>query len=224
MKRKTYNVIATTKPWDFHYYKKKLGKNWLIVNTNIKLKKVLKKSINKIFFVHWSKIISSDILKNFCCIAFHMTDLPYGRGGSPLQNLILAGKKTTKITAFKMTDKIDAGPIYLKKKLKLEGRAVEIFDNAKIITLKMIKEINTKKITPKKQIPSKIMFKRLTKKDNYLNFNEIKTINKFYDKIRMVDAPTYPNAYFKNGKFTFHFFNVKKNRNIIYCSVKILKA
>ena len=44
-----------------------------------------------------------------------MTDLPYGRGGSPLQNLILKGKKTTKITAFKMIDKIDAGPIYLKK-------------------------------------------------------------------------------------------------------------
>ena len=152
-----------------------------------------------------------------------MTDLPYGRGGSPLQNLILAGKKTTQITAFKMTDKIDAGPIYLKKKLKLNGRAVEIFNNAKIITLKMIKEISAKKIIPKKQKPSKIIFKRLTKKDNYLNFNEIKTISKFYDKIRMVDAPTYPNAYFKNGEFTFHFSNVKKENNAIYCSVKILK-
>ena len=87
----------------------------------------------------------------------------------------------------------------------------------------MIKEISAKKIIPKKQKPSKIIFKRLTKKDNYLNFNEIKTISKFYDKIRMVDAPTYPNAYFKNGEFTFHFSNVKKENNAIYCSVKILK-
>ncbi len=224
MKKKTFNIIATTKPWDLHFYKKKLGKNWLIVNTNIKLKKVLKKPINKIFFVHWSKIIPRNIIDNFFCIAFHMTDLPYGRGGSPLQNLILAGKKTTKITAFKMIDKIDAGPIYLKKKLKLNGRAIEIFNNAKIITLKMIKEISAKEIIPKKQRQSKIMFKRLTKKDNYLNFNEIKTINKFYDKIRMVDAPTYPNAHFKNGEFSFHFSNVKKENNVIYCSVKILKS
>ena len=33
-----------------------------------------------------------------------MTDLPYGRGGSPLQNLIIRGFESTKISAieFKM--------------------------------------------------------------------------------------------------------------------------
>ena len=223
MKNKTYNIIATTKPWDLNYYIKKLGKYWLIVDSNTKLKKAIKKNIDKIFFTHWSKIISKNILNNFCCIAFHMTDLPYGRGGSPLQNLILKGKKTTKITAFKMIDKIDAGPIYLKKKLSLEGRAEEIFNKAKVVTLKMIKEIDKKKIKPKEQKPSKIMFKRLTRKDNYLNFNDLKTLNKLYDKIRMVDAPTYPNAYFNLGKFTFNFYNVKKESKSIYCSVKIKK-
>ncbi len=25
----------------------------------------------------------------FECVCFHMTDVPYGRGGSPLQNLII---------------------------------------------------------------------------------------------------------------------------------------
>ena len=42
-----------------------------------------------------------------------MTDLPYGRGGSPLE---FNFKKTiTKLTAFKMNEKIDSEIIYLKK-------------------------------------------------------------------------------------------------------------
>ena len=45
-----------------------------------------------------------------------MTDLPYGRGGSPLQNLILDNKQKTMISAFKMTERMDEGPIYIKKK------------------------------------------------------------------------------------------------------------
>jgi len=40
-----------------------------------------------IFFPHWSTHIPSAIYSNFNCIIFHMTDLPYGRGGSPLQIL-----------------------------------------------------------------------------------------------------------------------------------------
>ena len=56
-----------------------------------------------------------------------MTDLPYGRGGSPLQNLIMMGKRNTKLTAFKCVKKLDSGPIYLKKKLSLDGNLEEIF-------------------------------------------------------------------------------------------------
>ena len=46
-----------------------------------------------------------------------MTDLPYGRGGSPLQNLIVRGHKHTMISAIKCVKELDAGPIYLKKPL-----------------------------------------------------------------------------------------------------------
>ena len=44
-----------------------------------------------VFFLHWSLKVPSDITSNFECVGFHMTDLPYGRGGTPLQNLILRG-------------------------------------------------------------------------------------------------------------------------------------
>ncbi len=37
----------------------------------------------------------------------HMTDVPYGRGGSPLQNLIARGHTSTKLTAMRMTAEVD---------------------------------------------------------------------------------------------------------------------
>ena len=73
-----------------------------------------------IFFPHWSHIVSNEILDKYDCVCFHMTDLPFGRGGSPLQNLILNNFSHTKITALKMSDELDAGPIYLKKDLRLK--------------------------------------------------------------------------------------------------------
>ncbi len=86
----------------------------------------------------------------------------------------------------------------------------------------MIKEIIKKKLKPKPQKPSKISFKRLTKKDNNLDFKKIKSLNELYDKIRMVDAPGYPDAYSKINNFTLNFYNAKKVKNILYSSVKII--
>jgi len=55
-----------------------------------------------------------------------MTYMPYGRGGSPLQNLIVRGYRHTKLTALRMVEEFDAGPVYLKEDLCLEGNAEEI--------------------------------------------------------------------------------------------------
>ena len=34
-----------------------------------------------IFIPHWSNRIGPEIFKKYKCIIFHMTDIPYGRGG-----------------------------------------------------------------------------------------------------------------------------------------------
>ncbi len=223
---KKFNLIVTIKPWNLIFFKKNLSKlkgNWQIISklSELENKKLLNKKIENIFFIHWSNLVPDYIIKKYNCIGFHMTDLPYGKGGSPLQNLILAGKKKTKITAYKMTNKIDSGPIYFKFPLNLSGSAKNIFQNATKITLQMIIKFQSKKINPKKQKQAKIIFKRLSRKDNFLNFKKIKTLNKLYDYIRMVDAPTYPNAFFKKSNFIFEFKNIKKNKNELLCYTKI---
>ncbi|MGA0899865.1 MAG: hypothetical protein ACO3SO_05635 [Luteolibacter sp.] len=72
-----------------------------------------------IFFLHWSSKVTDDLIQTHECVCFHMTDVPYGRGGSPLQNLIARGHKDTMLTALKMTEEFDAGPVYKKRPLSL---------------------------------------------------------------------------------------------------------
>ena len=47
--------------------------------------------------------IDKSIYEKHECILFHMTDLPFGRGGSPLQNLLLRDIEKTKISLIKIT-------------------------------------------------------------------------------------------------------------------------
>mgnify|MGYP002626334589 CR=1 FL=1 len=82
---------------------------------------------DRIFIPHWSYIIPESIWGTYKCIVFHMTDLPYGRGGSPLQNLIVRGHKATMLSALRVEEGLDTGDIYMKRPLSLEGSAEEIF-------------------------------------------------------------------------------------------------
>ena len=97
-------IIATIKDWNINQYNKsiyKKSKNWFLVTDAKKLTIRYVKSIKPkyIFFPHWSKRVDSKIINNYECVCFHETDLPYGRGGSPVQNLIIRNHKKTKITA-----------------------------------------------------------------------------------------------------------------------------
>ena len=91
-----------------------------------------------VFVPFWSWYIPPEIYEKWECIIFHMTDLPYGRGGSPLQNLIATGHKDTMISAIRCVKEIDAGPIYMQMPLMLEGTADEIYDDADRIIRKLM--------------------------------------------------------------------------------------
>ena len=100
-------IILSEKPWHLENFASLKNRfpdhDWILVNDKDEfiLERLEKLNPVKIFIPHWSHIIPSEIFTNFECIVFHMTDLPYGRGGSPLQNLIVRGKKKTKISALK---------------------------------------------------------------------------------------------------------------------------
>ena len=228
MKNKITYIILSEKSWNQDLIKKLSKKNnkinWVIINKRLDFNLTNLESISpaKIFIPHWSYIISDEIFEKFHCIVFHMTDLPYGRGGSPLQNLIVLGKEKTKISALKVVNELDAGPIYLKKDLTLHGTAKEIFIRANSIIEFMIIEIIDKDLEPKQQKGDVFYFKRRKPKDS--NIWDLQDLKSIYDYIRMLDADGYPSAFIENEFFKFEFFNASlKKGEEIKAEIRIVK-
>ena len=208
----TKYVVATWGEWNIYNYDKYFNSNpdfTLITSKDELTLENLKKIDPKYIFIpHWSHIIEEEIYKNFDCVVFHMTDLPYGRGGSPLQNLIVENKESTKISALRVQKGIDTGPIYFKSELSLEGSALEIFERfSKTVYSEMIPQFLEKSLFPTPQEGEPTIFKRRKKEDGSLD--KADTIQDIYNYIRMLDAPGYPNAFLNRGDFAFEFKNAK---------------
>lgn len=220
-------IIATIKGWNiknalkFKMENKKEIKTHIITDENeLTYERVKEINPTYIFFPHWSWIIPEAIYENYECIVFHMTDLPYGRGGSPLQNLIERGIDNTKISALKVDEGIDSGDIYLKKDLNLNGTAEEIFIRAsKTIFNEMITEIIKRSIKPVKQIGEVVEFKRRRPKQSEIK--EDFSLEKIYDFIRMLDGEGYPRAFIKYGKYRLEFSRASLKNGKIIADVEI---
>jgi methionyl-tRNA formyltransferase len=222
----TTYVIASQRPWNASLadeLAKETGHTFNLIQhkDELTLEKLDALSPRKIFVPHWSDIIPQEIIENYDCVIFHMTDLPYGRGGSPLQNLITEGKTETKISALKATSELDAGPIYLKHPLSLDGRAEDIFYRASDIIKIMIKDIVRTNPTPVEQSGSPTLFKR--RKPQESDIAHLDQLSKIYDHIRMLDAPGYPHAYIETESMKLEFTNAQLNGNNVTANVTITK-
>jgi methionyl-tRNA formyltransferase len=176
----------------------------------------------KIFFLHWSEIVSSDILTAFECVGFHETDLPFGRGGSPMQNLIARGYTETQVSAFRMTDEVDAGPIYLKKPLSLLGGGEEVFIRSSGIVADIIHEIIEKDLQPVPQVGDVVSFRR--RKPQESRFPVGYSLNGVFDHIRMLDAAEYPPAFLEYSGYRFEFTRPTLRTDCIEANVKITEV
>lgn len=203
-------VVADSKGWFLSSVKtnsyKKL--NIIEIRTKEELSMEYLKEINPniIFFPHWSWQVKKDIVDQFDCILFHTAPLPFGRGGSPIQNLIIRGFKESPVCAVKMTEKLDSGPIYLRKIVSLEGNLREIFNRISTEIENMIILISAGEFNiPKEQIGDGFNFTRLGRADNAIDISL--TIEEIYDRIRMVDGFDYPRAYLTLDDKVIEFTN-----------------
>ena len=120
-----------------------------------------------------------------------------------------------------MSDKLDAGPIIMKKKLDLSGSGEKIFKNCSNIVFKMIKQIIKSNIKLQPQKGKVTYFKRLT--NNSEIDSKDSSLKKLYNKIRMLDVKSYKRAKLKTNNFYFEFYSAIKRKNHIEAKVKIKK-
>ena len=206
--------LVSAKPWHdvlFNNLKSRKDEKWIRISKkeDFNLHNLREQGITKVFVPHWSYIIQSEIYSNVECIVFHMTDLPYGRGGSPLQNLIARGHHETKISAIKVSKGIDTGDIYLKRPLSLHGSATEIFLRSVPFIQEMIEMIIDHDISPQPQEGEVVEFKR--RKPSQGSLDGLSDLLKAYDFIRMLDCDGYPPAFIESTCFKFEFKNSSLN-------------
>jgi len=201
-------VIASTRSWNetmsvrlaettgesFHYIGNKEGLTY---------DRLTELCPRYVFFPHWSHFIPAEIFNKFECIVFHMTDVPFGRGGSPLQNLISRGIYETKMTALRCTGEMDAGDIYLKEPFSLYGTAEEIYLRAGRVIERMIITMLRDNPKPVPQRGEAVHFSRRTEKDGCIA--QLSELDQIFDFIRMLDADGYPRAFLETEHFRLEF-------------------
>jgi len=221
--RKTYLVLGC-KPWNQRLFEEQLRflpGRWSYLGSpeELSLALVRKMRPRYIFFLHWSWRVPDKILHECECVCFHMTDVPFGRGGSPLQNLISRGIRETKLTALRMTDTFDAGPVFLKEPLSLDGGAEEIYLRAGKLSARMIEHIARVEPTPMPQKGEAVNFKR--RKPEQSEIKSPANLEELYDFIRMLDADGYPRAFLEHNGFRFEFSRAALYDGHVMADVKI---
>jgi len=106
-----------------------------------------------------------------------------------------------------MVSKMDAGPIYFKEPLSLEGNAEEIYIRATHIAAGMIQRLIAENVTLVPQSGEIVDFKRRSPIESEIPA-DIASIEAFYDYVRMLDAHGYPRAFLKRGNLRLEFSRI----------------
>jgi methionyl-tRNA formyltransferase len=111
------------------------------------------------------------------------------------------------LTALRMTQEVDAGPVYAKRPLSLQGSASEIFARAAPLVCDLIGWIVEHEPKPEPQVGDATIFKR--RKPEESEVPPDLSAKSLYDHIRMLDAPGYPKAFVENGNWRLEFDQAK---------------
>ncbi len=138
---------------------------------------------NKVgILVSYGKLVPKEILDLFeptGIINLHPSLLPKYRGPSPIESPILSGDQVTGITFIKLSEKMDAGPIYYQKKCPLGGQSnrQDMFRDLSSLganeLVSVLPKIISGECTAKEQDESQATYtKILLKSDGIIDWNE----------------------------------------------------
>jgi methionyl-tRNA formyltransferase len=146
--------------------------------------------------------IFRDYGKNKYNLVCHASDLPSGKGWSPLTWQILEGKNEIPITLFEAADGVDEGDYYIKDSIAYNGTElieelrVKLAEKISNMFLKFVTDL--KNMKPQKQEGEEFFYKKRKIHDSRLDIN--KTIIEQFNLFRVVDNERYPAFFEINGK------------------------
>lgn len=189
-------------------YAKKLVKE---LNENQKIDEAL------LLFKH-NEVLKGDILCLLSCerifkglnlnkfnLVVHESDLPKGKGWSPVTWQVLEGKNRIPVTLFEATKDVDAGAIYKQDFIILNGDELlpEIKHKQGVITNKLIHQFveNYPNVKGKPQEGESTYYEKRNAESSELDIK--KTIKEQFNLLRVCDNDRYPAYFVLNGvKYT----------------------
>lgn len=158
------------------------------------------------FLLSYSKVVKIGFLNlNKYNLVVHASNLPEGKGMSPLTWQVLEGKSEIPFCLLEAREKLDSGEIYLKKYLKLDGS--ELVDELRAkqveMTFNLVEEFINRfeEIVPNPQVGEGFQYERRRPSDSELDLK--KTIDEQFNLLRVCDNEAYPAFFIKYGQKYF---------------------
>lgn len=148
-----------------------------------------------LFLISCHEIIPQDIRRRYrACLVVHASDLPMGRGWSPLIWQVLEGQSKIMVTLLEAADVVDSGRIWRKIPIRLHGH--ELIDEINSILFEAEQTLmdyaieNLDKVQPVEQTGQATYYPRRVAADSRLDVN--RSIAEQFNLLRVVDNLRYP--------------------------------
>jgi methionyl-tRNA formyltransferase len=135
-----------------------------------------------------------DLKKNKFNLVVHESQLPQGKGWSPLTWQVLEGKKTIPVSLFEAAESIDSGQIYDVQSIKLVGH--ELIDELRALQFKATRQLIFNFIDKypnnlgKPQVGESSIYPKRGPAHSQLDIH--KSISEQFNLLRVVDNEKYP--------------------------------
>ena len=207
-------ILTSKSSWLYKNRKKIKYKNYWKNKKIITSYKDIQSNFDLTVMLSYYKIIPSKYLNNTKYnLVVHESDLPKGRGFSPLFHQIINGKTWITFSLFECLKNMDSGKIYFKKKFYFSPTLIyeEIKNHQINCALKLLdiflKKLKNKKklIKGKDQKGNATFFKKLKNETSEININ--KTLDSQINILRTRDNDNFPSYfYYKKRKYILKLF------------------
>jgi len=157
------------------------------------------------FYLSYGRIVGSGIREKYRNnLVIHASNLPKGRGWSPISWLILDGQHQFTVTLFEALNDVDAGPIYAQRNFEL--RNTELIDEWRNELAEVIMKLAGEFVArypdsvgaSRPQEGESTYYEKRGPKDSELNID--KTLQEQFNLLRIVDNERYPAFFSYKGK------------------------
>lgn len=163
-----------------------------------------------LFILSCQTILRKTVLEKYeLPLVVHASDVPKGRGWSPVTWQVLDGENDIPLSLFKAEERVDSGEVYLQKTIKLKG--TELNEEIKRLQAEKTKELILEfiegypNVIPVKQNGEPTYYTRRRPEHSLINIE--KSISEQMNLLRVVDNERYPAFfYYKDKKYILKIY------------------